>query len=88
MAMPFIVGMKVQLKSGGPMMTIQSVDADAANCIWFDKGTLRNAEFLPDTLVEATDIVGTVLARLNEETKRLKPRADVKDASAKDQKTD
>jgi uncharacterized protein YodC (DUF2158 family) len=41
----------VQLKSGGPLMTVQSVDADGVICIWFDeKKKLTNARFPEATL--------------------------------------
>jgi uncharacterized protein YodC (DUF2158 family) len=31
----FSVGDTVQLKSGGPIMTVDSVDYRGVNCIWF-----------------------------------------------------
>jgi uncharacterized protein YodC (DUF2158 family) len=43
--MSFIVGTTVRLRSGGPRMTIQAIDGDAVTCVWFDKATLRRAEF-------------------------------------------
>lgn len=36
----FSVGDTVQLKSGGPIMTVGSVDEEGLSCVWFtDKGT-------------------------------------------------
>lgn len=31
----FLVGDTVQLKSGGPIMTVESVDHEGVSCIWF-----------------------------------------------------
>lgn len=31
----FSVGDTVQLKSGGPVMTVESVDEEGLNCVWF-----------------------------------------------------
>lgn len=37
----FLVGDAVQLKSGGPVMTVESVDEEGLNCVWFvDETTL------------------------------------------------
>lgn len=37
----FSVGDAVQLKSGGPVMTVESVDEEGLNCVWFvDETTL------------------------------------------------
>jgi len=33
--MSFKVGDTVQLKSGGEVMTIEEIDVDSANCVWF-----------------------------------------------------
>jgi len=42
----------VHLKSGGPLMTVESVDDSGVNCTWFDeKKNLRNARF-PQTTLE------------------------------------
>jgi uncharacterized protein YodC (DUF2158 family) len=35
--MEFKPGDVVQLKSGGPPMTIQAINGDSATCVWFEK---------------------------------------------------
>lgn len=40
---PFKVGDVVQLKSGGPHLTVEFLDCCTAECIWFDQdGLLRD----------------------------------------------
>lgn len=29
------IGDAVQLKSGGPIMTVESIDQEGVNCVWF-----------------------------------------------------
>ena len=43
--MRFQPGIVVQLKSGGPTMTVVSSDGDGVQCIWYAEGTdeVRNA---------------------------------------------
>jgi uncharacterized protein YodC (DUF2158 family) len=43
--MRFEPGVVVQLKSGGPTMTVVSADDDGVQCIWYAEGTdeVRNA---------------------------------------------
>lgn len=56
----FKVGDVVQLKSGGPYMTIHNIGSYAdsggpengANCIWFSKDIKDNAVFDVDALVK------------------------------------
>ena len=46
-------GDEVQLKSGGPIMTIQYIDSEieTISCSWFDgKRELKNGSFHPDSL--------------------------------------
>jgi uncharacterized protein YodC (DUF2158 family) len=58
--MNFKLGDVVQLKSGGPKMTVQHIVADDdfgvsrndLNCQWFDdKDILKSAIFKPETLI-------------------------------------
>jgi len=49
------VGDVVQLKSGGPKMTITTIDKFAgenekAECVWFDKSNRKDALFQLETL--------------------------------------
>ena len=37
--MSFEPGVVVQLKSGGPTMTVVAVDADGVQCIWYAEST-------------------------------------------------
>ena len=44
----FEAGDKVQLKSGGPVMTVESTEENTVNCIWFEgksgnKSVVRNS---------------------------------------------
>jgi uncharacterized protein YodC (DUF2158 family) len=70
--MEFKPGMRVQLKSGGPDMTIEAVDGDSVTCVWFDKAaTLRNHKFLA-SMIEAPKRMEDILKGLRETDKRLK----------------
>jgi len=52
--MDFNVGDNVQLKSGGPIMVIDSVEDDSIECIWFNKdGIIERYTFQAETLTEA-----------------------------------
>jgi uncharacterized protein YodC (DUF2158 family) len=54
MANGYQEGDTVQLKSGGPGMTIQKFEADRAYCIWFDgDGKKQGASFPLSTLQHA-----------------------------------
>lgn len=45
----------VQLKRGGPLMTVQSVDSSGVICTWFDdKHKLQNARF-PQVMLEKVE---------------------------------
>ncbi len=41
----FKVGDVVELKSGGPDMTITSIEGDKANCTWFVEGKPHYGQF-------------------------------------------
>lgn len=47
----FKIGDVVQLKSGGPLMTVQKVRTDEVDCMWFDGNTLiKNMSFPMETV--------------------------------------
>ncbi|WP_281278399.1 YodC family protein [Sulfitobacter sabulilitoris] len=48
----FSEGDRVQIKSGGPIMTVESVDGDSVHCIWF-QGKSPNQSIARDTLSKA-----------------------------------
>ncbi len=64
--MTVTVGMKVRLNSGGPLMTVQDVDGDSVTCVWFDKATLRQANFLAD-MIEADRRLDALLEEIKKE---------------------
>ena len=48
----FKVGDIVMLKSGGPSMTVEEIQADGrVACSWFDGKSLKSAVFVPGMLV-------------------------------------
>ena len=54
MADTFSIGDVVQLKSGGPVMTVESVDSDGSvYCAWFDSKEKKTGVF-PAAAVFAT----------------------------------
>ena len=59
MAHAFKAGDVVQLKSGGPRMTIEEIgrfghaDRDQAKCVWFDRTTRKEDLFELDALTSA-----------------------------------
>ncbi len=46
-------GMVVELKSGGPHMTVRSISGDFAYCEWFTEADRRQGTFLLSTLKTA-----------------------------------
>ena len=56
---PFKVGDKVQLKSGGPEMTVRAIgdedddDDGQVSCMWFAKELLQQGSFPAETIVQA-----------------------------------
>ena len=44
------VGDTVRLKSGGPLMTIESIEDNRAFCNWFSNDELKNGTFNVETL--------------------------------------
>jgi uncharacterized protein YodC (DUF2158 family) len=43
-------GHLVQLKSGGPLMTVREVSDQGVECRWFDKDRLRSETFVDEEL--------------------------------------
>lgn len=43
--MTFAIGEVVVLRSGGPRMTIASIDGQAAVCVWIEKNRTYREEF-------------------------------------------
>ena len=56
----FKAGDEVQLKSGGPKMTIETLDGDGAFCIWFSGLDKKSDLFEPATLkpIKSSSILG------------------------------
>jgi len=48
-------GDKVKLKSGGPVMTIESIEENLITCIWFEKDKLIRENFIKETIQEYED---------------------------------
>ncbi|MBM4042792.1 MAG: DUF2158 domain-containing protein [Planctomycetes bacterium] len=40
----------VQLRSGGPLMTVASIDEHGVTCMWFDRNKREGAIFPPEAL--------------------------------------
>jgi uncharacterized protein YodC (DUF2158 family) len=49
------IGDTVQLKTGGPLMTVNGFAATGGRlfCVWFVDGENKSATFAPDALIEA-----------------------------------
>ena len=62
----FKVGDVVQLKSGGPQMTVKNYGQYGYNveeeclCVWFEKDTVKEAVFAEALLKKANEAVGAV----------------------------
>lgn len=55
MAEQFKIADIVKLKSGGPPMTIESVNGDGkVYCVWFVEGEIQSALFTLETLIRAS----------------------------------
>lgn len=48
--MSFKIGDTVQLKSGGPLMTVHAMDGAQATCVWFEKAERKEGVFSQETL--------------------------------------
>jgi uncharacterized protein YodC (DUF2158 family) len=69
--MAFQIGDTVQLKSGGPLMTVDNIDAGEGSqvmisCVWFEKTERKEGQFKAPTLEAATKTIGG----LHPETRR------------------
>lgn len=53
----FNVGDKVQLKSGGPVMTVESVSSGNVTCLWFAGSESKCQAFPAATLEPFSDVV-------------------------------
>lgn len=55
------VGDQVQLNSGGPIMTVESMEGSYVTCIWFDsKGNPQSKDFLAATVKPYVERVPTI----------------------------
>ena len=52
--MTFKVGDVVVLKSGGPRMTVEEIEGQEVQCVWFDKTTQKRGEFNVALLASGT----------------------------------
>jgi uncharacterized protein YodC (DUF2158 family) len=63
----FKAGDQVQLKSGGPTMTVEAIDDEEgmtrAHCVWFDHTTEKRSSFSVDALTSASGHGPTTLVR-------------------------
>lgn len=53
----------VRLLSGGPTMTITSVQADDATCMWFERGVSRHGTFPVAALERVPRSTGPVIRK-------------------------
>jgi uncharacterized protein YodC (DUF2158 family) len=61
--MAFQIGDTVRLKSGGPLMTVDNIDAGEGpevviTCIWFEAAENKERKFKTSTLVAGTKSIG------------------------------
>ena len=55
--MSFAVGSRVQLNSGGPKMTVESVDGNRVKCAWFYENEIKRDTFDAAMLKDPARIV-------------------------------
>ena len=63
MSQEFQPGDVVQMKSGGPQMTVELISEDKVHCSWFDKNTLCEKDFNKEILKKYKPNVGVRLMR-------------------------
>ena len=49
------LGDRVQLKSGGPVMTVSEDEGDSVWCQWFEKSELKSSSFKRHVLAKVRD---------------------------------
>ena len=54
----FAVGDTVQLKSGGPKMTVEAVNRDQVQCTWFNRAKRVYGDFDPRQLQHVDPVKG------------------------------
>ncbi|MCL9684897.1 YodC family protein [Legionella maioricensis] len=55
----FSVGDQVELKSGGDLMTVESIEGNAINCIWFD-GKNKHIDKFKATTLKKSETEGSI----------------------------
>jgi len=58
-------GQTVELKSGGPKMTVKSVDGPNVVCLWFSSGDKLNEKPFPSTCLSLVPDVSMLLDAVN-----------------------
>jgi uncharacterized protein YodC (DUF2158 family) len=56
----FVIGDTVQLKSGGPMMTVAEIGPTEVWCVWFEGKSKRGDNFPPEVLRAAKPASGAI----------------------------
>ena len=71
-------GMKVRLKSGGPIMTVEQTGDNRVGCQWFERNQLKRDTFAPEVLDEISDdrgpsvsVVGASGPTISQKARRL-----------------
>lgn len=68
--MQFKAGDTVRLKSGGPDMTVETVEGAYVFCAWFDKAHKPHARKFPMSALEGEDEVGKILESVKQENRK------------------
>ncbi|TDA64307.1 DUF2158 domain-containing protein [Sulfuricurvum sp. IAE1] len=52
----FKAGDRVTLKSGGPIMTVESIDEDdSVTCVWYENGEIKRQSFIMTVTLKKVD---------------------------------